>query len=90
MTCHPLRRQVFLYTYHRHVIAVSHPRRLRLMPGQSRKVLAAGQAMPLFSSPTMLELIFEVEYATADDLRYIQRMVTALVEECLSKEVPNE
>lgn len=38
----------------------------------------------------MLELIFEVEYATADDLRYIQRMVTALVEECLSKEVPNE
>ena len=34
-------------------------------------------------------LFFEVEYATADDLRYIQRMVTALVEECLSKEVRN-
>lgn len=29
------------------------------------------------------------EHATADDLRYIQRMVTALVEECLSKEVNN-
>ncbi len=31
-------------------------------------------------------LFIEVEHATADDLRYIQRMVTAL----LSKEVPNE
>ena len=34
-------------------------------------------------------LFIEVEHATADDLRYIQRMVTALVEECLSKEVNN-
>ncbi|DBA55724.1 TPA_asm: hypothetical protein [Porphyromonas phage phage022a_WW2931] len=54
MTCHPLRRQVFLYTYHRHVIAVSHPRRLRLMPGQSRKSLEQRvRRCRFFSSPVM-------------------------------------